>query len=144
MASHNDTDIRLFFDHKVLKCVHLQGRDITVEIESVEAGKITGEGGKSDKMPIVKFRGKELPFGLNKTNAATLIAMYGPKPSGMIGKKITLYPTTCRGKEGKTVDCIRIRPMIPGGSATATTVEPVREPGDDSDVEPFAPEPRRS
>lgn len=123
-----DQDIRLWHDHRVLKAVHLQGRDVTVEIESVTPGKIVGEGGKSDKMPIVKFKGKDLPFGLNRTNENMLVALFGPTPRGMIGKRITLYPTTTKGKSGQIVDCIRIRPQAASGAADTSPV--VDTPGD--------------
>lgn len=132
--SIEDQDIRLWHDHRVLKAVHLQGRDVTVEIESVTPGKIVGEGGKADKMPIVKFRGKTLPFGLNRTNENTLIQLFGPTPRGMIGKKITLYPTTTRGAKGSIVDCIRIRPSVPGGPADTTPDR--EEPPSDTNGDP--------
>lgn len=116
MAKASDeTDIRLWHEHKVLKAIHLQGHDVTVEIESVTPGKITGVGGKSDAMPIAKFKGKDLPFGLNKTNTATLVSMFGKTAKGMVGRKITLFPTTCKGKEGQVVECIRIRPTPADG-----------------------------
>ena len=108
----------------MLKCVHLQGREVTVTIESVTPGEIVGVGGKADRMPIVKFKGEKLPFGLNRTNENTLATLFGPTPRGMIGKRITLYPTTTKGKSGDVVDCIRIRPHLPkeqttNGPATA-------------------------
>lgn len=108
-----DEDIRLWHEHRVLKAMHLQGREWTLQIESVTKGKITGEGGKSDQMPIVKFRGTKLPLGLNKTNTKTLGQLYGYKASQLEGRWVTLYPTTTKGKAGDVVDCIRIRPEVP-------------------------------
>jgi hypothetical protein len=118
-SQRDEPDIRLWHEHKVLKAIHLRGRDVTVRIKSIAPGKITGVGGKSDKMPMVEFEGKDLPLGLNKTNTNTLVALYGSKPSQLVGKLITLYPTTTKGKEGTIVECIRIRPVVPRGKADA-------------------------
>lgn len=120
------SDYRLMFDHQVLKALHLQGREHTVVIASVKPGAITGEGGKSDRMPIVAFEGKTLPFGLNKTNARTLAQAFGVDTRAWVGQTVTLFPTTTKfGKD--TVDCIRLR--VPRSAPTATSgAAPASEP----------------
>lgn len=115
------------FDAKWLVAAHLQGRDATVTIESVRAGEIVGEAGRRDRMPIVKLRGKELPLGLNKTNCKTISAMYGNDTAAWVGKQITLFPTTCKAKEGGIVDCIRVRPSIPIPAGATKTPDPEQD-----------------
>ena len=126
-------DYRLMFDKDFLFAAQLQGREVTVEIASVKAGAIRGEGGKSSKKPVCHFRGKDKPLALNVTNCRTIAAMYGPDTKDWIGKRITIYPTTT-DFGGKTVDCIRVRPGIPSASKqtdTESTAEEQREPGQD-------------
>jgi hypothetical protein len=126
------TDVRTMFDKEFLYSFDLQGRDVTVTIERVKAGTLTGIGGKKNKKPVVYFRGKEKGLGLNITNARTIAAMYGGfEIEKWIGRKITLYPTTT-DFGGKTCECIRIRPKIPGSSAVDAPPDP-REPGDDDE-----------
>jgi len=127
-------DVRTLYDKEFLYSFDLQGRDVTVTISKVTAGKLVGQGGKSNKKPIIYFQGKEKGLGLNITNARTIAAMYGGFESEKwIGKRVTLYPTTTTFGS-QTVDCIRIRPSVPGARtkdtpADAPAVE--REPGED-------------
>ena len=123
-------DVRAMYDKEFLYSFDLQGRDVNVKIVRVVAGKLTGQGGKSNKKPVVYFDGKEKGLGLNITNARTIAAMYGGFNSeAWIGKWITLYPaTTTFGKD--TVDCIRVRPTIPTkttGRAAPPAAAPVDE-----------------
>lgn len=142
-------DVRAMYDKEFLYSFDLQGRDVTVKIVRVVAGKLTGQGGKSNKKPIIYFEGKEKGLGLNITNARTIAAMYGGFDSEKwLGKWITLYPTTTTFGSS-TVDCIRIRPEIPksrasgaagGKSASAPAAPPPRdevprEPGGDDEEE---------
>lgn len=87
----------------------LNGRDVTVTIEKIEAGIIVGDGGKKSRKPIASFVGATKRFAINKTNAKTLVAMTGSRNTDdWIGKSITLYATTTT-MGGDTVPCIRIR-----------------------------------
>lgn len=110
-------DIRLMHDYKWLKCVHLQGREWTLQIESVQAGTVEGEKGRKSAKPVLRFKGTKLPFAISKTDTKTLVSMYGPKVSNLVGKLVTLFPTTTT-LGGQTVECIRIRPAIPKGQAS--------------------------
>lgn len=108
---------KTFFDHDLIGAWDLQGRDVTVTIEAVQAGKV-GHGAKAAKKPVLTFKGRtgEKRMACNVTNAKTIAGMYGPETQKWIGQKITLYPTTTQfGNE--THECIRVRPTKPTGRA---------------------------
>jgi hypothetical protein len=111
------SDYRTMFDNDYLGSWDLDSRDVTVTIARVVAKTIQGDGGKSDRKPVVYFKradGTESPKGLvlNKTNGRTVASLYGPKVEAWAGKRITLYPTTTTvGRE--TRECIRVRPVVP-------------------------------
>jgi hypothetical protein len=126
-------DYRSMFDRDYIGSWDLGGHDVTVKIIKVQAGELTAQGGRKSKKPLCWFEGKEKGLVLNKTNAKTVAAMYGPITEQWIGKQITLYPTqTQMGVE--TVDCIRIRPQMPktkpanGKRATQPVAEPTAAP----------------
>lgn len=106
-------DVRQLFDKEYLYAYDLQGKDVTVVIESVKGGTLVGTGGKSNKKPVVRFRGKEKALALNITNARVIASMYGGfDAEKWIGQSITLYPTTTTFGS-QTVECIRVRPTKP-------------------------------
>ena len=111
------TDVRKMYEKDFLYAYDLENRDVTVTIERVVAGTLTGTGGKSTKKPVVYLKGSKKGLGLCITNARTIAALYGGFDSEMwVGKKITLYATTTQFGPN-TVDCIRIRNVIPAGKA---------------------------
>lgn len=113
------TDVRKMYDKEFLYAYDLEGRDVTVTIERVVAGKLTGTGGKSTKKPVLYFKGTEKGLGLNITNARVIAALYGGFDSETwLGKRITLYPTTTTFGS-QQMDCIRIRPKVPAGKGEA-------------------------
>ena len=115
-------DLRLMFDSRYLGAWHLQGRDVTVTIARIQAGTIEGEKGRKDKAPLIYFAGKEKPLVCNKTNMRTLKSLFGTlSAKALVGKRITLYPTTMRS--GETVDCIRIRPTPPKQDEKDTPID---------------------
>ena len=120
-----ETDYLFAFD--------LKGEDRVVTIERVEAGKIKGTGGKSNKKPLATFREYPKPLALNATNCKTLAAMYGNDVNGWAGKKVTLYPTTTQFG-GETVECIRMRGGLPQVSPLG---DPSEFPDFTEDVEFF-------
>lgn len=94
----------------------LNGKAVTVTIDKVKGGELTGEGGKKTKKPLCYFRGSKTgkPLALNSTNCKAIAAMYGNDVEAWVGKRITIFPTTTNfGSE--TVDCIRVKPGIPSG-----------------------------
>ena len=108
-----DDDLRTMFDSRYIGAWDLRGQDVTVTIAKVVGGVVEGEKGRKDRAPLIWLKGWEKPLICNKTNMKTLGAMYGFKASALIGKRATLYATTCQGKAGGMVDCIRIRPKVP-------------------------------
>ena len=127
-------DVRQLFDKEYLYAYDLQGKDVTVVIESVKGGTLVGTGGKSNKKPVLRFKGKEKALALNITNARVIAALYGGFDADMwINKAVTLYPTTTTFGS-QTVECIRIRNVKPNGRKGAEHVAPVvdvREPGEE-------------
>lgn len=129
------SDVRSMFDKQYLYAYDLQGRDVTVTITKVVGGTLVGTGGKKNKKPIVFFQGKEKGLGLNITNARTIAAMYGNsfKSEDWIGKRVTLYATTTTFGS-QTVECIRIRPTIPGSKVQDAPADPPARDDDRGDA----------
>ena len=112
-------DVRKFYDKSYIYAYDLEGRDVTVEIVRVVGGTLVGTGGKSNKKPVLYFKGTEKGLALNITNARVIAGLYGGFDSEKwIGKRVTLYPTTTTFGS-QTVDCIRIRPAAPKGKSEA-------------------------
>ncbi len=74
------------FPSKYLKASDLQGRRIQVVMADVKTEKLG-----DDFKPILFFKGKEKGLVLNKTNANTIIAAYGPETDDWFGQPIILY-----------------------------------------------------
>ncbi len=121
-------DVRKMYEKDFIYAYDLEGKDITVTIERVTAGELTGEGGKKSKKPVLYFRGSKKGLGLCITNARVIAGLYGGFDSDKwIGKKITLYPTTTKfGKD--TVDCIRIRNRAPSDQKSQALRDDVPAP----------------
>jgi hypothetical protein len=107
-------------DRDFIFAFDLNGKDVTLTIDRVTGGELTGPGGKKSKKPLCYFRetksGK--PLALNATNCKTIAAMYGNETDAWAGKRVTLFPTQTQ-MGGETVDCIRVRPKVPAGKAPA-------------------------
>ncbi len=101
-----------FFDPgEFLGCADLDGRDVTVQIESVSQGKV-GRGKQASKKPVIAFVGKTKKFACNVTNGTTIAKLYGSDVAKWKGCFITLFPTTTQFG-GETVECLRVRPIVP-------------------------------
>ncbi len=140
-------NVRDLFDNQYLAADDLRGKPWTLTIQSVTKAKLpSGKTGKSETRGIVRFDELEakatkdkpaMALVLNRTNAKTIKALYGKDTSEWIGKRITIYPTTC-SSFGKTVDCIRIEAEVPSGAAKATGK--ATKPSDDEADLPEPPE----
>ena len=110
------SDYRKMFDSEYLANWDLDG-DVTVEIHKVVGGEVRTPDGSTERKPFLYFKGAKKAMVVNKTNGKIIAGMYGNDSTDWIGKSITLYATTCSGKGGDTVDCIRIRPGVPKTAA---------------------------
>jgi hypothetical protein len=116
-------DVRKLYDKAYIYSYDLEGKDVTVTIERVTRGTLVGTGGKSNKKPVLHFKGTEKGLALNITNARVIAGLYGGFDSeAWIGKKVTLFPTTTTFG-AQTVDCIRIRPTIPPAKSKTGTIK---------------------
>lgn len=112
--SDDSDDIRLMVDSKYIGAWDLRGRDVTVTIDRIVGGTVIGEGGKKDRNPLIHFKGWPKPLVCNATMRKTLYSLYATYSAKELrGKRITLYPTTCKGAAGGIVDCVRARNVIP-------------------------------
>lgn len=96
------------FPHDYICAADLQGKEHELTIKSVSLAALQGEDGKKEQKPIVKFEGREKGMVLNKTNARVIAKRHGPQTTEWAGKKITVYPTTCKAF-GETVECVRVK-----------------------------------
>jgi len=95
------------FPSQYLKAGDLQGHSVAVSIEKV-GEETVGE----DLKPVVYFNGKDKGLVLNKTNAMTIAARYGPETEGWANAEIELYPDKTNF-QGQMVDCLRVRLPAP-------------------------------
>jgi hypothetical protein len=117
-----------FYDKEFLYSFDLDGKDITVTIEKVTGGEVIGEGGKKSKKPMLHIVGTKKRLALNVTNGKTIETLYGKDVQNWKGKRVTLFPSTTKfGSE--TMDCIRVRPKIPGDK-TDTPLPDVQPPSE--------------
>jgi len=104
---------KLLFPNDYVGAWDLERGEKTVEIERITKEKLTMIGGKSEDKPLIYFKGAKKKMVLNKTNAKTIAGLYGTNTEEWVGKKVTLFATTCSGKGGEEVECIRVRPKVP-------------------------------
>ena len=94
------------FPSNFLKAADLQGKNVTVTIESAEVEEI-GQGQQKEQKLVLTFKGKDKKLVCNKTNATTIGKLYGDETDDWVGKPIIL---TAREVEfqGETVWAIRV------------------------------------
>ncbi len=112
--SEEKTDWRSMLDKEYIGHWDLP-RDVTLMIARVVGGEVFNPANnEKKKKPILYFEKTEKGMVGNATNCKIIAAMYATNiVQEWVGKRITLFATTCQGKGGETVDCIRVRPMIP-------------------------------
>ena len=136
---------KLAFPSDYISSADLRGRDVSLTISGANLDNvkvIDGKGKGEDQKKLVlefeelKDRGKGTPRKLvvNKTNAKTIARLHGNEVNSWIGKRITLYPTTCLAF-GKTEDCVRIRDQAPPPQQPAKQPEPATDPMPGTDNE---------
>lgn len=101
------------FPSKYLKSADLNGETV-LTMTNVAMEELEGQHGTEEK-PVVSFAETEQSLVLNKTNAVTIMELYGPETRTWDGKQIVLYPTRVQFGP-KMVDAIRIKLEVPGSN----------------------------
>lgn len=107
--------VDLVFPSQYVKAADLKGRDVTVIIADIHYEDLVMAGGKRDRKPSITMTtvsGKPLEkrWIIPKTVAKQIAQTLGEKRvECWAGKRVTMYPTTCRGQRGEEVECIRVR-----------------------------------
>lgn len=111
--------LELLYPSEYVKACDLRGRDVTVVLDHAEWENLIMSGGKRDRKVAFHLRsvsGKKLDkrWIVGKTVLRQLAAACGGETdvSKWSGQRVTLYPTTTRGADGKTVECIRVRVRV--------------------------------
>lgn len=111
-------DGKLMFPSEYVAAVEFAGKDVTLTIKQIEIADLRMVDNTTQKKPVLHFVETPKKLVLNKTNANQIAELHGSEARKWVGKRITLYPTKCQSF-GKTVDCVRIRPIAPRGKAAA-------------------------
>jgi|SRR5689334_8541984 len=124
------------FPSSYLKADDLQGREVTVVIDSWESETL-GE----ETRPVLYFVGKQKGLVLNKTNANMVAEIAGTdEMNDWQGLRITIYPTRT-DFQGKRVPCIRVKEppvaQAAGNGRPAGPRDDVPPPSDDDEPMPF-------
>lgn len=117
------------FPSNFLKAGDCDEGDLILTIKGVEEEKI----GQDTKW-VLHFRGEKKGLVLNKTNAATLVKLYGDDTDDWAGKQITLFATEVQ-YQSEMVAAIRIRSKPPRAPKPAPATQTTEI--DQSDDAPF-------
>jgi hypothetical protein len=112
MANINDA-----FPSDFLKVEDLQGKNVTVRIESAAIEEI-GKGRDKDRKIVITLVGKKKKFVCNKTNAKTIASLYGQETDDWANQLITLCPREVEF-QGDMVMAIRVSLQKPAATAAA-------------------------
>lgn len=87
-------------------------KEMNITILKVVREMVTGNGGKKEECTVAKLKDMK-PFILNRTNSKTITKLAGsPYIEDWEGLTVTVYATTT-SVAGETVECLRVRPMLP-------------------------------
>jgi hypothetical protein len=97
------------FPSPFLSAADLNGKPVTLTIESAPLEKLKGTGGSEETKTVLYFKGTKKSLPLNRTNWDKVADITGEDDSNdWPGRQIQLYPTTTPFRTD-VVDCIRIR-----------------------------------
>ena len=122
-------DISEIYGGNYVNAADLQGREVTVVIESFEVREFPTKNRSGQeymkKKVVIAFQGKQKRLVCNLTNAGAIAFLYGRDPADWVGREIVLYPTQTQFGAGMT-DCVRIKPpngraALPNGQADAVS-----------------------
>jgi hypothetical protein len=123
------------FPSRFLKASDLDGRNVTVTIQSAKLEAIANQ---ERKKLVLSFVGKDKQFICNKTNADTIAEMYGKEIDPWAGKRITLCTRQVE-YQGSMMPALRVLLQKPEAHKTApppapptqTAPPPAEDPDDD-------------
>jgi len=115
--------LELVYPSEYVKAADLKGRDVTIIIADVTRENLVMVGGKRDRKAVIHMRARKADgspgqmLGKRWVVGKTVLRQIGAATKSnvmdeWIGREVTIYPTTCRGKEGKEVECIRVRVRV--------------------------------
>jgi hypothetical protein len=119
-SSMTMTSLMGSFPSKYLRHTDLNGRAVKFTMSTVKREEI-GFGAKREEKPLLSFRETAKMLVLNKTNAQSIVDLYGDNPRAYPGKALTLFPAKVDAM-GKTHDVIRVRGPKPGDAPAATVL----------------------
>lgn len=141
--------LELVYPSEYVKAADLKGRDVTIIIADITKETLVMVGGKKDRKAVVHMRARNRDgspgqllgkrWVVGKTVLRQIGAATGEKVmDNWLGKEVTMYPDTCRGKDGKMVECIRVRVRVdqhandvPEDMAAEPEPTPEFDPGQD-------------
>jgi hypothetical protein len=100
---------RLLYPSEFLNAPDLGDKEVSVTIEKIVVEEVKGGDGKKQMKPVLYMKGAKKRFPLPKTCAKVIAGKFGNDTAGWIGKKVTLYPTTCDAFGIHDVECIRVK-----------------------------------
>jgi hypothetical protein len=96
------------FPSKYIKAADIpSGKFVKLRIDRAESENVGGDQNPEDK-PVLYFIGKDKGMVLNRTNANTIIDVYGDDTDTWHGRYVEVYQTQV-AFQGKMVDSLRIR-----------------------------------
>ncbi len=95
------------------------GTDLILTIKGVEIETV-GQGEDSEEKPVLAFSESDKGLVLNKTNANTIAALYGPETDNWVGKRIAIFSTEVQFGSKMTV-ALRVRTKAPANKTVAAT-----------------------
>lgn len=105
-------NINSAFPSKYLKSADLpEDGDLILTMDDVSIETV-GQDEDAEQRPILRFADHEKALVLNKTNANTIAAMYGPETENWKGQRIALFATEV-AYQGKMTLAIRVRVRKP-------------------------------
>lgn len=98
---------------------------VNLTIKEFKKELVTTEGGKQDNCLVVYFNENQVntvvvkPMILNKTNCKTLQRLFNSgEVENWVGKKITIYSTTCKMGRNPNTPCLRVKDTLPEQTET--------------------------
>lgn len=117
----------LLFPSRYVSAEDLKGKDVIVTIKAIRKKTLPSNDGGEELVRLIEFRESSKQWILNVTNQNTIGDLYGDKAEDWLGKRITLFPTTCQCY-GATVSCVRVRSEKPKTGDTGPKLpEPDKE-----------------